>query len=104
AIAVGEYAGMSAVFALGGTLLGLCTRQPDAWRWTLLWLAMPLAATTLALFALRDPPRACPLERRGHGCSIVTVWRQQATIVPVLLGLATIELALGAILVWAPTI
>jgi predicted MFS family arabinose efflux permease len=100
-IFIGQVAGNSAAFALGGALLAAAP-EVDGWRWAMLWLVAPLLPVALILFALREPPRM------GVGIenpSPRQVWselrRYRATITPLAMGIVLVETALGATLIWS---
>ncbi|MDY6946223.1 MAG: MFS transporter [Pseudomonadota bacterium] len=100
-IFIGQVAGNSAAFALGGALLAAAP-EIDGWRWAMLWLVAPLVPVALMLFALREPPR---MGVSIENPSLRQVWRElrryRATITPLALGIVLVETALGATLIWS---
>ena len=62
-IVVGQYSGLAAAFAFGGALLAVISVGPDAWRWVMFWLAVPLLPIALLMFAAREPTRTGMLMR-----------------------------------------
>jgi predicted MFS family arabinose efflux permease len=99
---IGQVAGNSAAFALGGTLLTLAGAAPDAWRWVILWLTVPLLPVLLLMLALREPTRTGIAIDRP---SARQVWKElgqyRSMIVPLMVGIILAESAVGAILIWA---
>jgi MFS family permease len=101
-LAVGQYGGMSAAFALGGELLALSGTGPDAWRWTMAYLSVPLLPICLLVLAMREPPRmeaaVCNPTLRQIGAEL---WRYRGILTLLLAGVVLAEVALGAGLTWA---
>jgi MFS family permease len=99
---IGQVAGNSAAFALGGTLLTLSEAAPEAWRWVMLWLTAPLLPILLLMLALREPARTGIAIDRP---SALQVWEElghyRTMIVPLVVGIILAEIAVGAILIWA---
>jgi predicted MFS family arabinose efflux permease len=98
---VGQYVGASIAFALGGALLAAFDLD-DGWRWTLFWLTAPLMPVLLLILLLQEPTRAevmvrGPSMREGFA----ELWRHRPVVLPLLVGLALIEIALNAALIWA---
>jgi MFS family permease len=105
-VAVGGIVGMSAAFAFGGALLGIFSAAPDAWRWAMLWLNVPLLVAVLMTFTMREPARAerhfpRPSAREaGWG-----LWRHRTVVLPLIAGLSVVGIADGAAVIWAaPTL
>lgn len=101
-VVIGQFAGMSAAFALGGWLLAMGDSAPDSWRSVMLWLTAPLLATIATTLLMREPERTglrvsnpSPLE------SYKELWHFRAAIVPLLVGVITAEIAVMALLTWA---
>ncbi len=63
-VLVGQIAGMSGAFAMGGALVSMSTAQEWGWRWAMLWLAAPLVPIVLLTIFMREPQRT---EQRGSG-------------------------------------
>jgi hypothetical protein len=101
-LAIGQYAGSSAAFALGGTLLAHLGSRPDAWQTAMLWSTVPAAAVVIVLFAMREPPRheqsLCNPSTRE---AFAGVWQHRVVILPLLSGLVLAEVALQSALVWS---
>jgi MFS family permease len=57
-VVIGQYAGMSAAFAVGGVLVAHFASAPQGWHRAMFALAAPLVPVTLLLLATREPPRA----------------------------------------------
>lgn len=104
-VSVGQVAGNSAAFALGGFLLGAAGSHAEGWRWAMVWLTTPLIAVTIFTMLLREPLRTdTSLQRPSVIESIVELWVFRSKLVPLLLGYLMVETAIGAVLVWsAPT-
>jgi predicted MFS family arabinose efflux permease len=94
---VGQVAGNSAAFALGGLLLTMT----DRWESAMLWLVVPLLPILLLIAALREPERI-----RASGASspreiLRRLQRNRSTLVPLALGIMLAEIAIGAVIIWA---
>jgi MFS family permease len=101
AVVIGQVAGNSAAFALGGVLIAMTGHAPDGWRWAMLWLIAPLAPVVLLMLTLREPERmGLVIERRGWQIWR-ELWRYRARIGPVVIGVILVEMAVGAMLIWA---
>jgi predicted MFS family arabinose efflux permease len=100
---LGQVAGMSSAFALGGALLASSATD---WRWAMLWLAAPLVLALLLMPALWEPPRTGVRMRSPSACQSVTeLWSYRAVIAPLLSGMIMVAVADGAAMVWvAPTL
>lgn len=101
-IFIGQVAGNSAAFALGGLLLAHAGPGAQGWRWAMLWLVAPIVPIGLLMLALREPDR-CGVTLRSP--SIGQVWWElrhyRALITPLALGIVLVETALGATLIWS---
>lgn len=104
-VVIGQVAGMSAAFALGGLALEHYSGDPDGWRWATLWLAGPLALVAVLLTGMREPPRLGPAIQASSAIhSFNELWRQR-TVVWVLAGLIMAEIAAVIVPVWtAPSL
>jgi MFS family permease len=105
-MAVGQAAGMSAVFALGGVLIAHAGEDPDGWRWAMLWLTSPLLLIAISTLVLREPERAgvtaqgMPLRK-----TLLALWRYRAMLLPLFAGMIIVGIADCAALIWAaPTL
>jgi MFS family permease len=105
-ITIGQFAGASAVFALGGMLLAAPSHDTEGWRWAMLWLSAPLVLTALAMVALREPARTGrAIERPSARVSFIELWSYRASIAPLMVAVITAEVALASVMVWAaPTL
>lgn len=105
-LAIGQFAGISAAFGLGGSLLAISGFDGNGWRWTMLGLTCPLAPVVLLTLMMRDPQRTELMIRRPSVRDAwVELWRYRAMIAPLLIGLLMIEIAIGAVMVWTtPTL
>jgi MFS family permease len=100
-VVVGQTAGASAAFALGGELLAM-TAGPDGWRWAALWMAAILVPVVFATLALREPARTgAAIDRPAARELWPELWRYRGVIATLLAGMAVVNLADGAVLVWA---
>jgi MFS family permease len=101
-IVTGQFVGMASAFALGGGLLAMFGSGRDGLRSTLVWLTVPLVLVTLALLQAREPAR---IDRAMKNPSIREAWPElwsyRAVIAPLLVGVVTIEIAIGAVFIWA---
>ncbi|HEY6923725.1 MAG TPA: MFS transporter, partial [Steroidobacteraceae bacterium] len=105
-IMLGQVGGSSLAFALGGLLLSQFFDASNGWRWTMLYMAalfVPIIALTLGL---REPIRADQVNGKPRAREI---WRQlrpyRTFIITLVTGMAMVNLADGAALVWAaPTL
>jgi MFS family permease len=101
AVVVGQVAGNSAAFALGGALLAAGS-APGSWRWAMLGLLVPLAPVLLLMTALRELPRTGPA---GASPSAAKLWkglrRTGVTVGPLAIGVVLVETAVGAMLIWS---
>jgi MFS family permease len=99
---IGQLAGTSAAFALGGSLVTIIGAGPNAWHWAMLWLTCPLIAVICLILAMREPPRrGVAIERPSARESFVELWRYRAVIAPLLGGVVIVDVAYGAAYIWA---
>lgn len=105
-VAIGQFLGMSAVFAFGGELLVMSGSGSEGWRWSMLWLTAPLVLVMFLLFAMREPPRTdVTLEHPSTRRVLAECWRLRAVIAPLFAGIVMLEMALGSVMIWAaPTL
>lgn len=101
-VLIGQYAGMSAAFAVGGALLSMFGASAASLQRAQLWMALPLVAVIISTLAMREPPRmdreiANPSPRQ----SLLELWRYRAVVAPLLVGLVMAEMAVLAVLTWA---
>jgi MFS family permease len=102
-VAVGQFLGTSAAFALGGELLVKSGPTPDGWRWAMLWLTAPLIMVMFTLLAMREPPRTgVAVENTSSRQAFAECWGYRSVIVPLFVGIVMLEIALGSVMVWAP--
>lgn len=98
---IGELAGASAVFALGGILLARLGSVADAWQTTMLWLAGPLVLIAFAMLALQEPGRG--EARRSNSSTrgtLAEVWQYRSVIAPLLTGKIMVGTAYSAVVTW----
>jgi MFS family permease len=102
-MAVGQYGGMAAAFALGGALLAVRSSTANEWRWVVLCMTGPLVAVTLLMLVMREPSRT-EVAIKNPPLRIIwpELWQYRAVIVPLLSGIVMAEIAGIAVLVWAP--
>jgi MFS family permease len=101
-VCIGQIAGNSAAFALGGALLAMSDSTPHGWQWAVLWLIAPLVPVVFLMLALREPPRtgvaiASPSARQVWG----ELRHYRGVIGSLLIGIILAEMAVGAMLIWA---
>jgi MFS family permease len=105
-MAIGQAAGMSAVFALGGALLAHYSNHDDGWRWSMLWLTSLLALSIAPILAMREPVRAgvvVPNPRLRD--ALVGLWSYRKILAPLIIGMIIVGVSDGAALIWAaPTL
>lgn len=105
-VTIGQVGGTSAAFALGGALLGMYGSAPDGWRLAMLWMGGLLAPVVVLTLVIREPPR---LGRAIENPSVSEIWpelwRHRSVVATLVAGMAMVNLADGAAMVWAaPTL
>ena len=99
---IGQVAGNSLAFALGGALLVMAGPAPTGWRSAMLWSVSPLAIVLLLTICLREPPRT---ERAVRNPTLQQVWHElrhyRATFFSLAAGVILVETAVGAMLIWS---
>lgn len=102
AVILGQYAGKSAAFALGGVLLAMYGSGPDAWRQAMMWLSVPPAVVCLLALTIRETPRTGTVIRNPSlKQTLHEIWRFRSVIVPLTIGVAIIDFPFVAALTWA---
>jgi predicted MFS family arabinose efflux permease len=103
---IGGVGGLSAAFALGGTLLVAVGPQLNGWRWAMVGMTVPLVLVALGLLALREPSRAgVSAENPSAFEAINKLWGHRGVIAPLMSGWILVQVGDIAALVWAaPTI
>jgi MFS family permease len=104
---IGQFAGFSAAFAVGGALVARPDWGMDAWRLAILWgMGPPLVLVILTMLALREPARIGEvIQNTSVTDSLLEVWRYRALITPLLIGQTLAVIALQSLLIWAaPTL
>ena len=104
---VGQYAAMSAIFAVGGQLITFFGTDDNAWRFALLWLVCPLLVLVMPMmFALREPPRSeRVIQKPSIRESFVELWRYRSVIGTLLAGIVVKLIPLHSAMIWAaPTL
>ncbi len=99
-LAVGQVLAASLAFALGGHLLA-ANEGAEGWRIALLWLALPLLPIVLLLTTLREPARATPADRGTTDGAFSRIWQHRRQILPLFAGMAMVDIAVGAVVIWA---
>lgn len=99
-LAVGQVLAASLAFALGGHLLA-ASEGAEGWRTALLWLSLPLLPIVLLLATLREPARGTTAERGNGGGAFSRIWRYRRQILPLFAGMAMVDIAVGAVVIWA---
>lgn len=103
-IVLSQAGASSIAFALGGMLLAVL--GPQEWRSALLWMTSALLPILLLLFFLREPARTGQrVEQPTLRKTLPELWEYRGVIVTLLAGMAIVNLADGAALIWAaPTL
>lgn len=102
AVILGQYAGKSAAFALGGVLLAMYGPGPDAWRQAMMWLSIPPAIVCLLALTIREAPRTGTVIRNPSlKQTLHEIWRFRSVIVLLTLGVAIVDFPFVAALTWA---
>jgi MFS family permease len=97
-VVVGQYAGMSGAFAIGGALLGKYT---DAWRSVLLWLSTPLLIVVFIAGCLREPVRKEVRQTLGPSAAVFReLWLLRGAVLPLLVVFVMAEVGVWAVLTW----
>lgn len=101
AIALGQALGGAAVFAAGGYALQLLGPAPTSWRSAMLYLGLPLIPIALSMLALAEPRRHdVRLRNASSQQSFVELWQYRRALIPLLVGMAAMEMALGSAMTW----
>ena len=101
AVVVGQVAGNSAAFALGGALLAAGS-GPSSWRWAMLGLLVPLVPVLFLMTTLRELPRTGIAGASPSAGKLWTGLRRTAmTVGPIAAGVVLAETAVGAMLIWS---
>jgi MFS family permease len=102
AVSLGLLGGGALAFALGGLLLSCMPATTHAWRWSLTCMGailLPVIATTLVL---KEPARIGQVERsQSLRALLPELWKYRGIIGALLVGMALVNLADGASIVWA---
>lgn len=106
AVVLGQSAGSSAAFALGGELLTMSGSDPDGWRWAMFGMSVLLAPVVILVLALREPARTGVVVAKPRLREIwPELYRYRGVIAILLAAMSLVNLADGAVLVWAaPTL
>jgi MFS family permease len=101
-VVVGQYAGMSAAFALGGVLLTRSGKGVDGWQWAMLWMTGPMLLVIFSTLPMREPPRTgVAIENPTIRQALAEAWRHRLVIGPLMVGSVMAEMAVLAALTWA---
>jgi len=105
AVLLGQLAGTAAAFAIGGQLLMLA-HSPTGWRTVMILTACALLPTAGLALLLQEPWRIRGVDRRlSLQLAKSEMWRHRRLIATLIAGMAMVNLADGAALVWtAPTL
>lgn len=103
---LGQVAGTASAFAAGGEFFALLGAGPDRWRDVLLISGCLMLIPAAFALGIREPVRA---EQRAAGASLRSIcreiWDHRAVLAVLVMGMAMVNLADGAALVWtAPTL
>ena len=100
-VGLAQLAALSAAFGLGGEVLALCGPTPEAWRSAMLYLTAPLVPAVAAVCAMREPTRRDTAERTASSRgALPRLWHSRPRFLPVLLGIAAMEVAVAAVTFW----
>jgi predicted MFS family arabinose efflux permease len=101
-VSIGQLAGLSGAFGLGGALLAASNPGSDGWRSAMLLLSIPLIPATLLMLAMSEPQRVGPAKGSPSLSEVISeLWRFRAVIWPLVLGVVMVETAVGAVLSWS---
>jgi MFS family permease len=105
-VALGQVAGGASAFALGGALVGMFDGGPDGWRSAMLWMAAALVAAPLLMLTLREPAHGSSGgDKQPILESLTQLLRHRAVIGSLLGGVVIVQIAEGAVSIWAaPTL
>lgn len=99
---VGQVAGNSAAFALGGALLASAGPAQDGWRSAMMWLTVPLLLISALMWMLREPVRTEVVLKQP---SLRAVWQElrqyRAVASALAAGVVLTETGFGAMLIWS---
>lgn len=106
AVMLGQVAGSSAAFALGGQWLSVSAPGPAPWRVVLVGMSAVLIPIGVLTLLLREPKRTERiLERPSPRTLLSELWRLRVLVLTLVSGMTMVNLADGAALVWgAPTL
>lgn len=101
-VVIGQFAGTSLAFAMGGWLLGALDSS-ESWRWAMLWLAAPTVLSGLLVkLTLREPPRVGVVVRhpslREAGSEL---WAHRTMAMPLIAGIILAEIPMFGVVTWA---
>ncbi len=101
AISISQIVGMALVFALGGVLLSVSGPGVKGLRGAMLWLAAPLVLAAALPLTMREPARG-EIQKQATTTreAWLELWQYRGVFIPLLSGMALLEMALGAALVW----
>ena len=98
----GEVTGGPAAFAIGGVVIVMLGASGDAWRWAMLWMAVPALLLLPPLVLLREPPRTGSLQQKPKvKRSLVELWRFRTVVMPLIAARVMVWIADGSAIVWA---
>jgi MFS family permease len=101
-LGIAQVAGVSVAFTLGGKLVALYGAERNGWRWTMMWLAVPLVVTLVSTFWVRDPHRIGGARREVAGRAAFSgLWRYRAMLLPLAFGQVIVIMGYMGALVWS---
>jgi MFS family permease len=101
-LGIAQVAAMSAAFALGGKLVALYGAEHSSWRWTMLWLTVPLVMTLVLTFWVREAQRTDGGRREvAWRAAFAALWRYRAMLLPLSFGQVIVIMGYTAALVWS---
>ena len=101
-VGLSQVAGMSAAFAIGGSVF----EAIGAWRPSLVLMSAPVIVIALGILVLEEPPRSNADDGRGSTrASFLKLWQLRRVVAPLIAGEMLLQLPIVSIQVWAaPTL
>jgi MFS family permease len=97
-LTIGQFAGASLAFVVGGWLLN----ELSSWRSALQIMAIPPGLVGLAMLTMQEPRRSRAADINvEHRSSWAEIWHYRKQFAPLLVGVVIVEVALGAVLIWS---
>ncbi len=102
-LGVAQMAAAGLSFALGGEIVTLYGSDVESWRWTMLWLAVPLFVAMSLAFTIRAPFRETAPGVKGPRWShaLAVLWRLRSMFIPLAFGQVIVSMGYSGAFVWA---